>query len=308
MERTDEYVALLARKQHGVFTTEQARAAGYTDDQVLRRIQRGQWIRLMRGVLGLNGWTPSLRRSVMAAVLSRPLAAASHLTAADLLCTTWVAPPRPTITVRPGASGRSPIADVHRLVLPPDLVIHVDGIPCTRADRTLVDCATVLGPKRHGDLIDAFMHNDLTTARRVLDLLERTTYIAANRRDEVAAHLEVWLPSIRPGSAAEARFLRQLASWGLPTPARQIEIRDRSGHVIARLDGGWPERRVGYEYDSVEWHGPAAWASDEARHELITSLGWQLLHVDKSDLVPGQTRTRDQLLAAYHRALAPAAR
>lgn len=302
MERPDEYVAWLARRQHGTFTTEQARTAGFSDDQVQRRVHRGQWIRLMRGVLALNGVPPSLRRSTMAAVLARTAAAASHLTAAHLAGSTFPVPPRPSITAPPGTSNRSPLASVHRLALPPHLLITIDGIPCTRADRTLVDCASVLGPKRHGDLIDDLLHRKLTTARAVMDLLEVTTHLTASRKADVAAHLEVWLPAIRPGSAAEARLLRQLDSWGLPAPERQVQIADAAGQVIARVDGGWPERRVGFEYDSVEWHGPAAWASDEARHDLVTALGWQLVHVDKSDLVPGATFARDRLLAAYHRA------
>ena len=128
-----------------------------------------------------------------------------------------------------------------------------------------------------------------------------TTYLSQARKGQVAAHLDVWLPTIRPGSAAEARFLRQLEAWGLPRPERQIEIRDACGQVIARLDGGWTDRRLGYEYDSVEWHGPAAWASDEARHDLVTALGWRLHHVDKADLLPGATRTRDLLVAEYYR-------
>lgn len=301
MERPDEYVAWLARKQHGVFTTDQARAAGFSDDQVQRRVRRGQWIRLMRGVLGLNGVPPSLRRSTMAALLARTDGAASHLTAVTLLGSSFPTPMRPTITAPPGSSSRSPLALVHRLPLPAHLVTTIDGIPCTRADRTLVDCAAVLGPKRHGDLIDDVLHRKLTTAQAVLDLLGRTAHLTVTRKQAVAAQLEVWLPAIRPGSAAEARLLRQVEAWGLPTPKRQVQIRDRDGQVIARVDGGWPERRVGFEYDSVQWHGPAAWASDEARHDLVTALGWQLLHVDKSDLVPGATSGRDRLLAAYHR-------
>lgn len=301
MERPDEYVAWIARKQHGVFTADQARAAGFSEMQVRGRVDRGQWVRVTRGVLGLNGIAPGLARSAMAAVLSRPGTVASHLTATALLGSSQPAPARPIITAPRGTSGRSPIAEVHRLHLPDHLVTSVEGIACTRADRAVVDCATILGPVRHGKLIDDVLHRKLTTARSVLDLLDETPYLSAKRKAVITEQLDVWLPTIRPGSAAEARLLRQLAEWGLPTPERQVEILDRSGAVIARVDGGWPDRQLGYEYDSVEWHGPAAWASDEARHDLITALGWRLLHVDKADLVPGATRVRDLLIAEHAR-------
>ena len=306
MERPDEYVAWLAQKQHGTFTTDQARTAGFSDDQIHLRVRRGQWVRLMRGVMAVNGAAPGLLRSAMAAVISRPGAAASHQTAAALHGSTIPVPPRPAITVPPGSSGRSPLAVVHRLVLPHHLATTVDGIRCTTADRTLVDCAAVLGPKRHGALIGELLHRRATTARAVLDLLHTTTYLTTERKTRAAAALDVWLPAIRPGSPAEARFLRQVADWGLPEPERQIVIRDRSNQVVARVDGGWPDRRLGFEYDSVRWHGPAAWASDEARHDLIESLGWRLLHVDKSDLAPGATTgTRTLFLDAFRRREAP---
>lgn len=298
MERPDERIAWLARRQHGLFSGAQAEAAGFTSMQQRRRVERGQWVRVTRGVLGLNGIPPSLRRSAMAAQLARPDSVASHLTAAALHGWDEQVPPRPTITVPPGTSGRSPIAAVHRRRVPEHLVTTVEGIRCTRPERTIVDCATDLGPIRHGRLVDDALHRRITTAQAVLDVVDVASHLAPHRKAELIDRLEVWLPTIRPGSVAEARFLRQIDEWGLPRPSRQVEIRDRAGQVIARVDGGWPDRRVAYEYDSVEWHGPAAWASDEARHSLVTSLGWKLVHVDKADLSPGARRTRDLLVAA----------
>lgn len=301
MSTPEHHLARTARGQHGVFTLDQARSAGFTDAQVRHRVGRGQWERVTRGVFALNGLTPTRERAAMAAVLARPDGAISHLTAAALAGASIPTPIHPTLTVPPGTSGRSPIAAVHRLRLPPELVTTIAGIRATTPARTVIDCATVLGPVRHGRLIDDVLHRYLTTAAQIRDLLDLSPHVDSTRRQVVAAHLEVWLPAIRPGSAAEARFLRQLNDWGLPPPERQIRIIDHQGHVIARVDGGWPDRRLGYEYDSVEWHGPAAWASDEARHRLIEALGWAVVHVDKSDLRPGARSARRRLLAEYNR-------
>jgi hypothetical protein len=301
MTTPEHHIARTARRQHGVFTLDQARAAGFTDAQVRHRVRRGQWERLTRGVFALNGLAPTRERAAMAAVLARPDGAISHLTAAALAGATIPTPIRPSLTVAPSASGRSPIASVHRLSLPADLVTTIEGIRCTTPARTVVDCATVLGPVRHGRLVDDVLHKNLTTAARISELLDLSPHVTLARRRLLAAHLEVWLPAIRPGSAAEARFLRQLDDWGLPPPERQVRITDHHGHVVARVDGGWPDRRLGYEYDSVEWHGPAAWASDEARHRLIEALGWVLVHVDKTDLRPGARSARQRLIAEYNR-------
>ena len=305
MDSPDQYLAWIARQQHGVFTIDQTRAAGFTDAQARRRVARGQWVRITRGVFALNGLPPSTERRAMMAQLSRPGSAVSHLTAANLLGAAQAAPPRPSLTVPRNTSGASPIARIHRLDLPPTLACEIRGIPCTTAARTIVDCATILGPKRLGDLIDDLLHRRLTTAREVIDLFVVSRHVTHARRSAAIEHLEVWLPAIRPGSAAEARFLRQVEEWGLPAPERQIRVVDRSGTVIARLDGGWTDRRLGFEYDSVQWHGPAAWASDEARHQLLVDLGWRIVHVDKADLGPGARHTRERLISEYHRRPTP---
>ncbi|MBX3285395.1 MAG: hypothetical protein KF703_08655 [Actinobacteria bacterium] len=50
--------------------------------------------------------------------------------------------------------------------------------------------------------------------------------------------------------------------------------------------------RIGIEYDSAEFHGPARWRHDEARHRAIEDQGWVLLRADKLDLQPGAGRLR----------------
>jgi len=70
---------------------------------------------------------------------------------------------------------------------------------------------------------------------------------------------------------------------------------------FGRVDVGWSARRVGLEYDLEQFHGPSRWASDEARHQAIEELGWQLLHVDKVDLRPGRAGLRDALDRAWRK-------
>lgn len=98
-----------------------------------------------------------------------------------------------------------------------------------------------------------------------------------------------------------------LADWGYPAPAKQVKVRDASEQVVARLDLGWPHQLIGIEYDSGEFHGPGTWARDEARHQLVTALGWTVLHADKPDLHPGERSLRDQLDRAWRPTIRPCA-
>jgi hypothetical protein len=299
MPQLDRTIAALARRQAGAFSLAQARDAGFTDHQVRRRVAEGRWDRPVRGVLVLCGTADDARRRATVASLARPDGAVSHLSAAALLGLGVPAPPLPVLTVPPGTSARTPVAHVRRLPLPPELVVRQGAVRLTAPARTIVDCATVLGPRLAGRLVDEALHDRLVTVAQVEAALDGSRHVRGRAREVVLGALDVWAGPIRLGSAGEARLLRQLRSWGLPEPARQVPVRDGSGRVIARLDAGWPELRLGLEYDSTRWHGPLAWAHDEERHAALEALGWQIERVDKADLVPGQTGLRRRLVAAH---------
>jgi len=106
----------------------------------------------------------------------------------------------------------------------------------------------------------------LAPGRRGLPLLEEV--------------LAVSTPGPLPGSPAEMRLVRRLASWGFPLPERQLRVLNERGVFLGRVDLGWSDRRVAFEYDGAEAHTPRQWASDEARlrpsstrlRELLTPL------------------------------------
>jgi hypothetical protein len=122
------------------------------------------------------------------------------------------------------------------------------------------------------------------------------------------AALEVWTPGIAPGSPAEVRLLRRIVDWGFPRPALQVEVRDDAGRFVARLDGGWPELLVGYEYDSRTHHGPRRFEHHEARYAALAGLGWAVRAVESSDLFPGEVGFRNWLRAALGAAMAASRR
>ncbi len=299
-------IAALAASQHGLVTRAQVLGLGLTVRQIDRRLASETWEHLAPSVYGIAGTPTQWKRLVHAATLSIAESAASQLTAAGLHVVLAHPPPRPHVTVAFGRSVRSPAAVVHRARLTPLDITTVDGIPCTTLERTLVDCAAIVGPRRLQSLVDSALHTGQVTPRSI-DVAWERSQRAPGRHGHAAllAALVEWREPIRPGSPAEMRLIRQLGQWGFPPPERQIEICDATGTVIAMVDVGWRAWKLGIEYDSERWHDPTRWAADETRHRAIEQLGWTLLRADKTDLRPGATAFRDELTTA--RALLAAA-
>ncbi|GAA4017400.1 hypothetical protein GCM10022247_45870 [Allokutzneria multivorans] len=82
-----------------------------------------------------------------------------------------------------------------------------------------------------------------------------------------------------------------LADAGLPLPQTQFEVLDGAGRFLARLDGAFPEERVGLEFDGRSVHSaPEALYRDRARQNDLMELGWVLLRFTWWDVVeqPGR--------------------
>lgn len=146
-ERT---LTALAASQGGYFTSKQAAAIGYTAPKRTYHVRAGNWVREQRGIFRLSTqplparpdlvmwWLWSRNR------LDRPQGVYSHQTALSLHELTDVMPSRLHMTV-PKTFRRSaaiPKAVVlHLADVPPSDVEQIDGVPVTKALRTMVDVA-----------------------------------------------------------------------------------------------------------------------------------------------------------------------
>lgn len=201
----------------------------------------------------------------------------------------------PHVAVPPSASGRTPLARIHRTAVPTVDRGRVDGGPCTSVARTLLDVAGLIERSALEEVVDSTFADRRAAPESVLATLGRA---AARGGGPLGAPLlreaiEVWHGDIQPDSPAEARFLRQLRTYGCDDAVPQYVVRDADGIFVARLDVAVPGRCVGYEYDSVRFHNPRRYDADEVRDARLEALRWTIHHVSKRDLLPGDTRIRD---------------
>ncbi|MBX3287109.1 MAG: type IV toxin-antitoxin system AbiEi family antitoxin domain-containing protein [Actinobacteria bacterium] len=294
-------IAIVARRQHGLITRRQAQDTGLTRHQVQHRVSTGQWERLHPGVFRIAGAPVTWLQAAAGACLGAPPgAAASHLTSAALAELGEAPPVPPHVTVTPGRSSRMAGVIVHRAPLPPMDLTIIDGIPCTTVARTLVDCASIVGPIRLQRLVDEALHRRLVTTDQLAAVWDGVRR-GPGRSGEAKLRAAVgpWVGPILPGSPAEVRLRQRIVAWGLPEPALQVAVRDEAGQVIGRVDAGWPDVLVGIEYDGARWHGPSRWAADHERQRRLEAIGWIILRAERSDLLPGAGRLEQSVRLAF---------
>jgi hypothetical protein len=190
---------------------------------------------------------------------------------------------------------------VHKSPLDPADVTLAGGLPVTTAARSLVDAAALVGYERLCDLVDTALFQRLSTPDEV-----RAVMAKASKRPgraglpRLEAALSVWTPGPHPGSQAEMRLLRRIQSWGFPLPERQLRIYDAGGRWIATVDAGYsPPRKVIFEYQGEEFHGPRRQALDDERRAKCEALGWTVVWVKAVDLRLGGIELRTRLAQLF---------
>lgn len=94
------------------------------------------------------------------------------------------------------------------------------------------------------------------------------------------------LKYVDPGaeSPRETWLRLLLIRGGLPAPATQIPIRNEYGVVVASVDMGWEELKIGAEYDGDHHRmDPRQFNKDIHRAEILNELGWIHIRVTAAD-------------------------
>jgi predicted transcriptional regulator of viral defense system len=176
MNDADAVVAEIAERQFGVFSRGQAAAAGLSERAMSRRVMTGRWLEMFPAVYRLPGATRSGRQRAVAAVLwGGDESAISHTTAARLLRLEAVRSNDLHLTLPSNFGRRGHDFVLHRMATlrAVDLVV-VDGIRCTSATRTIIDCALSLEDEALEDAFEQARRMGLTSvtalSRRADDL------------------------------------------------------------------------------------------------------------------------------------------
>jgi very-short-patch-repair endonuclease len=284
----------------GVISRRQALTLGLTTAQVKRRAASGEWTRRQSGVYVLSGAPPSPRQDLQVALAAIPTgttAMASHLTAAWLWGFVDEAP-EPAHLVVPQAC-RTPLRDavVTRTSVLPRLQTR-QGLPCTSALRTLIDCAAVVSRQQLIDLVDR------STATRAISMANIDRDL---KRTSHASHL--------PGRSSLIRSFSERGVLGGPTPSvlesRAARLFNRPGlddlkaEVVwgpnrdYRLDYADPETRLAIEFDGFAWHSsPERKRRSERRRRRIGRANWLVLGYDWVEVTYEGEAVAKEILAA----------
>lgn len=253
----------------------QAKAVGIHRSSVDRRVRWGEVVAVDYGVYRSVLTPRSWHQRLLAACLAGP-AVGSHRSAGVL----WRVPidvvdPLEVTALRHRRRTSDDVVWHESYLLDEDSVTEIEGVPVTKADRTVLDLAGVLDPGALQRVLDDVLRRRLATVASLGALLER---LGPMRRGAAAmrAVLDARSGAV-PESDLETQFELLLRAHGLPTPVAQFPVTAPDGRQL-RIDYAYPDRMIGIELLGAEFHaGPDQWRHDTDRLVVLAALGWHML-------------------------------
>jgi hypothetical protein len=275
----------------GPFTRRQAETVGVSRQQLNRLVESRQVRPVLHSVYQIADAPLELRdRARAAALVIPPEAAIARRTAAWLLGIDTRPPDeqaKPMDVECVVSRGRTPVRRSSIRCFQADLdatdLMIVEGIRCTTPGRTAADLLRWLSPPMALASADAMAGAGLISPDEVSASLDRWP---GQRFVEQARRLCAWIEPLTE-SFGESWLRLRILDAGFPRPVAQIHVLDARGRLVYRLDLGWPERRIGIEYDGDEYHSSAAnRAADLRRRErLAQEFGWHVVGVGRGDVL-----------------------
>lgn len=284
-DHPDQIVARLAARQHGRVSRRQLLAHGLSSDWIRRRVRSGHLIREHAGVYAVGHTSLVIAGRFQAAVLA--CTGVAHLTHHSTLMALRVIPYVPGqvhVAVPPGGPHERRDVRLHRLSLTAAETTTVHAIPCTTAERALMDCAPSLSRRRLERACDEAAYLKLlspTRARRLLEL--RSGHRGASLLRAVLDEHAVG--TTRTASELEERFLALCDAAGFPRPVVNRHTPTASGSF--KLDFVWHAARLVVETDGRAAHDIVTVERRDARRDAATGVSgytlrrftwWDVVH------------------------------
>lgn len=264
------------RRQSGVISRAQARAAGLSQDAVDRRLARGRWERLHPGIYlaADHPYTDEVR--LRAAVLWAGKDAVAHGVSAAWWHDLGPALPATVeVTVRRDRNpGGRPGVAIRRRDLPyPDL-IAVRDLWVTDLPLTVLEAAVALGTDG-SELLDRALQRHVKFAA-----VFRAHFRNQGRRGSAQASRLLTVAADRAASHAERLLVRLLRAAGITGWELNYPYQDYL------IDLAFPLRRVAIEVDGWAWLVNAdRFIDDRRRQNALVDLRWTVLRFTWHDLV-----------------------
>lgn len=275
-------VEAVMRRQRGLVTRYQARSVGMTEDQIAKRLERGEWEIVHRAVFRSAATPVTWHQHVLGATLAVD-GVASHRTAAVLHGLPGPRRPSPEITYDRNRRHRTLVGvRAHRSTQwegRQEVSLH--GVPATGIERTLLDC----GAKVSVDSLERMAEDAVRRCLTDFDQLARYLVMHSRRGRAGSATLRAMLlrrdPNARLPLSDFSRLMYQLiVSAGLPQPELEYRIVDRAGTFVMQTDLAWPHLKKAIELDGLQWHfGRAEVERDRRKRARARADGWQVLEV-----------------------------
>lgn len=266
-------LADLAARQHGVVSSRQLTALGYSRDAISHAAHTGRLHRIHRGVYAVGHKSLTWEGRCLAAALScAPDAVASHLSAAWLWGLLASRPGTFHVTAATRRHARK-LIEVHYAPLADEDRVVCDGIPATSVARTLLDYAGMATDTGLERALERSEERGLFDLRAVEALLARAGGHRGAGRLRRALAIYRDDPSFTR-SKLERRFRELVRRSGLPMPSANAWVGEYE------VDAYWSAERFGVELDVYETHGTrAAFERDRLRQENLKLKGIETIRI-----------------------------
>jgi very-short-patch-repair endonuclease len=272
----------LAARQHGVVSTKQLAALGYTRSSVAKAAKVGRLHRVHRGVYVVGHQRLTWHGRCMGAVLAASPSVASHLSAGWLWGLLRSRPGTLHVTCRQSRHADRPFV-THTAGLSPADLARRDGIPVTSLARTILDLAVDSREKTVRRFIRRADDDKNFDLRAMEDLLARTK--GHRGQAKVRAALEIYDETpVFTRSDLEKRLYEVVTAAGLPAPSMNCFV---AGYEI---DAWWESERFGVELDVFATHGSRlSFEEDRERDDELLLAGIETTRVTgpRLDREPG---------------------
>lgn len=214
-------------------------------------------------------------KAVAAWLWSGRRATVAGLSAAALHGSLWIDAQLPAEINQPHRHKTKGIL-LHSDALGDDEVCVIGGVPATTPARTAYDLGRRRGLETAVIRIDALMQ---ATRIQPIDVAA-TAHRHRGARGIKQLREAITLSDAGAESPQETRTRLVLTSANLRPKRTQIEVFDRHGDFVGRIDMGWDDWLVGVEYDGEQhWTNPDIRAGDIERQTRLEAQGWRIIRV-----------------------------